>query len=161
MIIARVPQEGTGRLDLSDDANLDEWRVSLKGDVTPGQWVVERTTGPWHQVGALLPRGFAAYARIFHPAYRGVSERGWAEVRWEEVAVANGTPPTGRGEVRPLTQIERAADIGVLGSGYRLRRARRGSHVRPTGAGGGGEGNRAAAADGADDGADGRRTEPA
>ena len=99
---------GAGRLDLLRGTSLDHRDVSLARDVNSGRWVVERTTGPWHQVGSLLPAGFAAYARIFHPAYRRVSERecagedakpvrsldgsiGWnKEIPWAEVAAANG-----------------------------------------------------------------------
>ena len=80
----------------------------LARDVNSGRWVVERTTGPWHQVGSLLPAGFAAYARISTAAYRRVGERecagedakpvrsldgsiGWnKEVPWAEVAAADG-----------------------------------------------------------------------
>ena len=36
-------------------------------------------------VGSVIPEGFAAYARLFHPAHRGD-----APVRWSEVAAANG-----------------------------------------------------------------------
>jgi len=103
-----VHDEGTGRLDLLHQTIVGEWQVSPVTDVTAGRWVVEWTRGPWHQVGSLLPRGFAAYARIFHPAYRRVSEQeaagegatpirladgriGWnMEVRWADVAAANG-----------------------------------------------------------------------
>lgn len=78
---------------------MDTGELSLARDVTPGQWVIDRTTGPWHEVGALLPHGFAAYARIFHPAYRHVSlddstgvggRVRTVEVPWAEVAAANG-----------------------------------------------------------------------
>ncbi len=100
--------EGHGRLDLSPDPSAAGCQASAVGDVVAGRWVVERTTGPWHQVGSLLPGGFAAYARIFHPAYRWTYDREaagegskaersadgtlrWSvEVPWAEVAAANG-----------------------------------------------------------------------
>jgi len=99
---------GHARLDLSPDAGVGGGPVSPVGDVSAGRWVVERTTGPWLQVGSLLPGGFAAYARIFHPAYRWTSDRDAAgegskavrspdgtlrwniDVPWAEVAAANG-----------------------------------------------------------------------
>ncbi len=77
-----------------------------------GGWVLEGTRG-WGQVHSLLPDVFESYARIFHPALREAEERDlplksasesrtgvparirhngivWCEVRWAEVAHANG-----------------------------------------------------------------------
>lgn len=39
-------------------------------------------------VNSLVPRGFAAYARVFHPAYAGPGRTG--PVSWSEIASANG-----------------------------------------------------------------------
>ncbi len=42
-----------------------EWTA----DVSAGDWVRERIDDPWHgTMHDVVPRGFAAYARIFHPA---------------------------------------------------------------------------------------------
>ena len=65
------------------------WRsgeLTLCADVSPGDWIVS-SVRPVDalSVGSLLPPTFAAYARIFHPA-----ERDDREVRWSEVAAANG-----------------------------------------------------------------------
>lgn len=59
--------------------------LELVTDVSPADWVVDGTRGPGGTVGSLVPRGFAAYARVFHPAYLGA-----AEVRWATVARING-----------------------------------------------------------------------
>ncbi|GII33023.1 hypothetical protein [Planotetraspora mira] len=32
-----------------------------------GDWIAERLRGPLGTVGAVVPRGFAAYARVLHP----------------------------------------------------------------------------------------------
>lgn len=40
-------------------------------DVTAGEWIHERTDDPWRStIHDFVPRGYAAYARIFHPAHR-------------------------------------------------------------------------------------------
>jgi hypothetical protein len=88
-----------GRLDLAD--GLHSPGLSPARGPDAGRWVIEATTGPWYQVGSLMPEGFAAYVRIFHPAYRRASactqrREGLAalaqpeEVSWAEVAEANG-----------------------------------------------------------------------
>ncbi len=44
-----------------------EWTA----DVSAGDWLRERIDDPWqHTMHDVVPRGFAAYARIFHPASR-------------------------------------------------------------------------------------------
>jgi hypothetical protein len=43
---------------------------------------------------SLVPAGFPAYVRVFHPAYRSVGEgssRRLVPLRWSEIAAANGT----------------------------------------------------------------------
>lgn len=57
----------------------------------PADWVIGGIEGFASGVGSVVPDGFAAYARIFHPALRheGV-EGGGREVGWAAVATANG-----------------------------------------------------------------------
>lgn len=78
-----------------------------------GGWILEATSG-WAVVGSLVPEVFESYARVFHPAMREADERDLplrsatqsrtgtpvctgthgrpsVEVRWTEVAEANGT----------------------------------------------------------------------
>jgi hypothetical protein len=81
--------------------------LRLASDVSPADWVVAGVRNFEYDVGSLVPTGFAAYARVFHPAYRTVmtaddagegaqqvglgDDVGWLrEVRWTEVAAANG-----------------------------------------------------------------------
>jgi hypothetical protein len=62
-------------------------------DLSPGAWVAAATAGePWLTVAALLPRGFAATARVFHPAYRYDGDDD-VEVTWREIAEENRTTP--------------------------------------------------------------------
>jgi hypothetical protein len=56
-----------------------ELTVSL--DVAPAQWLL---------ADVLVPPGFAAYARVLHPAIRWVDDRE-TEVTWAQVAAADGT----------------------------------------------------------------------
>jgi hypothetical protein len=49
-------------------------------------WIRERLHGFAQDVGSVVPPGFEAYARIFHPAWASHD----VEVRWSEVAAASG-----------------------------------------------------------------------
>ena len=71
-------------------------------DVSPGRWVEESLSG-FARVHSLLPRGFPAYARVFHPAYLDDSEE--QPVRWSTVASWTGRT------VHPLMQFPRIADL--------------------------------------------------
>ncbi|MBG0832594.1 hypothetical protein HS041_33395 [Planomonospora sp. ID67723] len=58
--------------------------------MSPADWVVAAVREfDDNNVGCLVPPVFAAYARVFHPAYRGEGENP-REVPWAEVAGANG-----------------------------------------------------------------------
>ena len=51
-------------------------------DVSAGDWIAERVRGPLGTVGSVVPRGFAAYARVLHPVelYDGRTPLTWAQV---------------------------------------------------------------------------------
>lgn len=60
--------------------------VTFHRDVSAGLWV-QKGFGPrFAHIETLLPRGFEAYARIFHPA-RALDDH---PVRWSDVAVWSG-----------------------------------------------------------------------
>jgi hypothetical protein len=63
--------------------------VELVGDVGAADWIVAGVRDFRYDVGSLVPEGFGAYARVFHPALRH-SAGGQDEVRWATVAEANG-----------------------------------------------------------------------
>ena len=60
------------------------------------QWLLDALEKPWgrspsaNYVAAVIPRGFAAYARLLHPAY---GEGDGREVTWAEVAKHTGKKP--------------------------------------------------------------------
>jgi hypothetical protein len=68
--------------------------VSTAGRTAPaGRWIAEAVRrAPRDTVAALVPAGFAAHARVFHPAVRYDGDAD-VHVRWDEVAAANGTTP--------------------------------------------------------------------
>ena len=70
--------------------------LTLLQDVARARWVQEGLAGEFASVGALIPRGFASYARLFHPARNVNDER----VRWAEVAGWSGRT------VHPLMAFE-------------------------------------------------------
>ena len=49
-------------------------------DLRPAQWLIDDITSFAGNVGSLLPTGFGAYARIFHPAYNGTEKVSWAHI---------------------------------------------------------------------------------
>ena len=57
-------------------------------DLSPAQWIVERLHPFAQDAGAIIPPGFDAYARIFHPAMRRVGETE-IPVTWREIADLN------------------------------------------------------------------------
>lgn len=59
-------------------------------EVEQANWIMPRLHGFALDVGSVVPAGFDAYARIFHPAWRN-DGREPTPVRWSEVAKANGT----------------------------------------------------------------------
>ncbi|ALE93029.1 hypothetical protein AOC05_13095 [Arthrobacter alpinus] len=79
---------------------MDPLRSAAAGD-----WLKPRIDIQWHDMHAVVPRGFPAYARIFHPAWRDHPEatKTWhghelpargavqgQEVGWSDVALAFG-----------------------------------------------------------------------
>jgi hypothetical protein len=70
------------------DGNAPRW----SSDVHKADWIRPRLT-PWegdHTATIVVPAGFAAYARVLHPA--GIPERGERPVRWADVAAWSGMP---------------------------------------------------------------------
>lgn len=56
-------------------------------DAVPAAWVVRGLRGFGESVLSVVPEGFEAYARIFHPAGNGDPE---VPVPWRDIAQANG-----------------------------------------------------------------------
>jgi hypothetical protein len=63
--------------------------LHLVNDVSSADWIVAGVRNFEYDVGSLVPLGFDAYARVFHPA--GLSDGADSiEVSWAAVAAANG-----------------------------------------------------------------------
>lgn len=68
----------------------------LIGDSEEARWVAEGLEPHWgrgdgcNYVAAVVPRGFAAYAKVFHPAFSVAEGR---EVSWREVSLRSGRTP--------------------------------------------------------------------
>ena len=66
--------------------------VAPSEEVEVADWIRDRLHSFGQDVGSIIPPGFAAYARIFHPAtrVRSTIDDPEIEVRWSEVAAATG-----------------------------------------------------------------------
>lgn len=62
--------------------------LELQEDLSPAHWIVDRIHDFAVDVGSIIPEGFEAYARLFHPAIR-LEKDEHVEVRWSDVAAAN------------------------------------------------------------------------
>ena len=82
------------------EENEEEWELRCPGAVSCRTRIAPLRGWP---EGSLLPDGFAAYARIFHPAYLNKDEE--RPVRWSTVASWTGRA------VHPLMQFERISDL--------------------------------------------------
>jgi hypothetical protein len=57
--------------------------ITWLSDVSPADWIAPRLHGFNMDTGSVVPEGFEAYCRIFHPLRRhepGATSRTWAEV---------------------------------------------------------------------------------
>ena len=85
--------------------------AELLKDVTPGRWIAERLRRETRQtgtlVGCVIPEGFEAYARIFHPAKQyNTAERSWSRVSWSTVASWNGRVVHPQMEFNPIANLD-------------------------------------------------------
>src|ERR1700690_92440 len=67
---------------LCDDLNVTD-------GASAGAWIRPRLGGEFGAVTLQVPKGFEAYARVFHPA----TDPEWNPVRWADVAKVCGTTP--------------------------------------------------------------------
>lgn len=63
--------------------------LELLEDTAPADWVVAAIQTFGVDIGSLVPEGFAAYARILHPAAH-LTPGDERPVRWADIASANG-----------------------------------------------------------------------
>ena len=86
-------------------------RLVAPSDSSPTAWIVAALQTFGVSLLSLLPHGFAAYVRLFHPARR--SDGG--QVRWDEIAAANGTHAHAGMQLAGLTGRLRNEDSGQEG----------------------------------------------
>ena len=91
----------TGGVPFPPD-KLSPHGLVLCEDVSDATWV-EESLSDFENLRSLLPGGFEAYARVFHPAY--LEDREGQPVRWSTVASWTGRT------VHPLMQFERVAGL--------------------------------------------------
>ena len=84
----RGPTRGEGR-DHWAMPSIDQLMWST--DVEVAGWVSSRLTDHVNRVTDIVPSGFAAYARLLHPAERPARGRLPGPVRWREVAAWSGS----------------------------------------------------------------------
>ena len=82
--------------------------VEFSEDVSEARWVEEKLS-EFGKLRSLLPEGFSAYARVFHPFYLDADQE--QPVRWSTVAGWTGRT------VHPLMQFRRIANLNE--GGYR------------------------------------------
>jgi hypothetical protein len=71
------------------EADRSTSAFAAAADASAAEWVVGSVRDFDFTVGSIIPDDFAAYARVFHPAALGPWHQ-LVEVRWAEVAAANG-----------------------------------------------------------------------
>ena len=88
--------------------------VEVMQDTSEARWIEERlwpsgkaASFEGFRLGCLLPEGFAAYARVLHPA-EVRTDQGYEPVRWSTVASWTGRT------VHPLMQFELVADLSEI-----------------------------------------------
>ena len=82
--------------------------VEFSEDISEARWVEEKLS-EFGKLRSLLPEGFSAYARVFHPFYLDADQE--QPVRWSTVAGWTGRT------VHPLMQFRRIANLNE--GGYR------------------------------------------
>jgi hypothetical protein len=79
--------------------------------VEKADWIGPRLHPFAQDVGAIIPPGFAAYARILHPA---IGDPYPTEVRWSEVAAWNGKTIHPEVQFNPIAESSPASKFGPM-----------------------------------------------
>jgi hypothetical protein len=98
----------------------DDERVNMKAalepiaDVSVGHWIAERLRGPVGTVGSVIPRGFAAYARILHPVE---FDDGRTSLTWAQVCRLTGRIPHALMQWAAIATPTAEAEVATAPSG--------------------------------------------
>lgn len=90
-------------------------RLTASLGADPATWLVAALQTFGESVTSLVPGGFAAYVRVFHPAYRRTEEGTLVPVRWAAIAAANGTEAHPIMQLIPLVRSEKFIHEGEPG----------------------------------------------
>lgn len=63
--------------------------MRLARNAEPAEWILRRLHPFALDVGSIIPDGFEAYARLFHPPIRRTPDGHEIPVRWRDIAAAN------------------------------------------------------------------------
>lgn len=85
--------------------------LTLVDDLTPADWLVEGLRTFAVNVNSLVPAGFAAYARVLHPAYKRDGEAE-VPVSWHEIASAKGRVLHPEVQFESVVGVERYSQSG-------------------------------------------------
>jgi hypothetical protein len=83
-------------------------------DVSVGDWIAERLRGPLGTVGSVVPRDFAAYARILHPVE---FDNGRRPLTWAQVCQLTGRVPHALMQWAAIATPTAGAEVATGSSG--------------------------------------------
>jgi len=78
-------------------------QLEASPDTEPAGWIVAALQTFGRTVLGLVPAGFAAYVRVFHPAYQRADDGALTPVSWRSIAEANGRHAHPAMQLIPLT----------------------------------------------------------
>jgi hypothetical protein len=85
-------------------------QLEVPDDAQAAGWLTDRLDDFARSVCSVVPAGFRAYVRIFHPAARFASDGSESTVRWEAIAAASGKQVHAAMQLPALTGIDMHAE---------------------------------------------------
>ena len=85
-----------------------------EADVSAGDWIGERLSGPLGMVGSVVPRGFAAYARVMHPVELDDDR---TSLTWAQVCQLTGRIPHALMQWAAIATPTTESDVATSPSG--------------------------------------------
>jgi hypothetical protein len=96
-----------------DEGVVMTGRLEPISDVSAGDWIAERLRGPLGTVGSVVPRGFAAYARVLHPVELGDGRA----LTWAQVCQLTGRVQHALMQWAAIATPTAEADVATASSG--------------------------------------------
>src|SRR4051812_46801624 len=85
-------------------------QLEIADDTVAAEWLADGLDVMGRSVGSVVPAGFGAYVRVFHPATRRASDGSESAVRWDAVAAATGKHAHAAMQLPALTGVDMEAD---------------------------------------------------